>query len=113
MFNGYMPALVTPFRNGALDLETLKKLVDWHIAEGTNGFVPVGTTGESPTLSHAEHDTVVRKSLRPSRAGHRLSQARAQTTRQKASVWLSMPKRPARMVLLLSRLITTSRHKRV
>ena len=59
MFKGSMPALVTPFRNGALDLETLKKLVDWHLAEGTNGFVPVGTTGESPTLSHAEHDTVV------------------------------------------------------
>ncbi len=61
MFKGSMPALVTPFTNGALDLETLKKLVEWHIGEGTNGFVPVGTTGESPTLSHGEHETVIRE----------------------------------------------------
>ncbi|TMM52811.1 4-hydroxy-tetrahydrodipicolinate synthase [Sulfitobacter sabulilitoris] len=61
MFKGSMPALVTPFANGALDLETLKKLVEWHIGEGTNGFVPVGTTGESPTLSHGEHETVIRE----------------------------------------------------
>ncbi|MEM6758490.1 MAG: 4-hydroxy-tetrahydrodipicolinate synthase [Pseudomonadota bacterium] len=59
MFKGSMPALVTPFRNGALDLDTLKQLVEWHIAEGSNGLVPVGTTGESPTLSHEEHETVV------------------------------------------------------
>ncbi|MFD2738267.1 4-hydroxy-tetrahydrodipicolinate synthase [Sulfitobacter aestuarii] len=59
MFKGSMPALVTPFRNGELDLDTLKKLVEWHIGEGTSGFVPVGTTGESPTLSHREHEIVV------------------------------------------------------
>jgi len=54
-----MPALVTPFKNGQLDLDTLKKLVEWHIAEGSHGIVPVGTTGESPTLSHDEHETVI------------------------------------------------------
>ena len=59
MFNGSLPALVTPFRNGELDLETLKNLVDWHIGEGSNGLVPVGTTGESPTLTHREHEIVV------------------------------------------------------
>ena len=59
MFKGSMPALVTPFRNGALDLEALKKLVEWHIGEGSHGFVPVGTTGESPTLTHTEHETVI------------------------------------------------------
>jgi 4-hydroxy-tetrahydrodipicolinate synthase len=59
MIKGSMPALVTPFKNGQLDLETLKKLVDWHIAEGSHGIVPVGTTGESPTLSHEEHETVI------------------------------------------------------
>ncbi|MEL6451211.1 MAG: 4-hydroxy-tetrahydrodipicolinate synthase [Pseudomonadota bacterium] len=59
MFKGSMPALVTPFRNGALDLETLKKLVEWHVGEGSHGLVPVGTTGESPTLSHEEHETVI------------------------------------------------------
>ncbi|WP_045388765.1 4-hydroxy-tetrahydrodipicolinate synthase [Falsirhodobacter sp. alg1] len=59
MIKGSIPALVTPFKNGALDLDTLKKLVDWHIAEGSSGLVPVGTTGESPTLTHEEHQTVV------------------------------------------------------
>ena len=59
MFSGSMPALVTPFRNGELDIETLKKLVEWHIGEGSNGLVPVGTTGESPTLTHREHELVV------------------------------------------------------
>ncbi|MBY5935363.1 4-hydroxy-tetrahydrodipicolinate synthase [Tateyamaria omphalii] len=59
MFKGSMPALVTPFRNGALDLETLKKLVEWHVGEGSHGLVPVGTTGESPTLTHEEHETVI------------------------------------------------------
>lgn len=59
MFKGSIPALITPFKNGALDIETLKKLVEWHIAEGSNGLVPVGTTGESPTLTHREHEIVI------------------------------------------------------
>lgn len=59
MIKGSLPALVTPFQDGKLDLDTLKKLVDWHVDQGTHGLVPVGTTGESPTLSHSEHDTVV------------------------------------------------------
>ena len=59
MFKGSLPALVTPFADGQVDLETLKKLVEWHIAEGSDGLVPVGTTGESPTLTHEEHDLVV------------------------------------------------------
>ena len=59
MFKGSIPALVTPFKNGAVDFDTLKKLVEWHIAEGSSGLVPVGTTGESPTLTHEEHEAVV------------------------------------------------------
>ncbi|MBV7396142.1 4-hydroxy-tetrahydrodipicolinate synthase [Mameliella sediminis] len=59
MFKGSMPALVTPFKDGAVDFDTLKKLVDWHIAEGSHGLVPVGTTGESPTLTHREHEEVI------------------------------------------------------
>ena len=59
MFKGSFPALVTPFKDGAVDFDTLKKLVDWHVAEGSHGLVPVGTTGESPTLSHAEHGRVI------------------------------------------------------
>jgi 4-hydroxy-tetrahydrodipicolinate synthase len=59
MFKGSLPALVTPFRNGEVDVDTLKKLVNWHVEQGSHGIVPVGTTGESPTLSHEEHDMVV------------------------------------------------------
>lgn len=59
MFKGSFPALVTPFKNGELDIDTLKHLVEWHISEGSHGLVPVGTTGESPTLTHEEHETVV------------------------------------------------------
>ncbi|WP_066707850.1 4-hydroxy-tetrahydrodipicolinate synthase [Celeribacter ethanolicus] len=59
MFKGSIPALVTPFKNGELDVDTLKRLVEWHIAESSSGLVPVGTTGESPTLSHAEHQKVI------------------------------------------------------
>jgi len=60
MFQGSMPALVTPMTNGAVDFDALKRLVDWQIAEGSNGLVPVGTTGESPTLTHEEHEEVIR-----------------------------------------------------
>jgi 4-hydroxy-tetrahydrodipicolinate synthase len=59
MLKGSMPALVTPFRNGQVDFDTLKRLVEWHIAEGSHAIVPVGTTGESPTLSHDEHKQVI------------------------------------------------------
>ena len=59
MFHGSIVALVTPFRNGVVDEDAFQRLVERHLAEGTHGFVPVGTTGESPTLSHAEHERVV------------------------------------------------------
>lgn len=59
MFKGSFPALVTPFKDGELDLDTLKKLVEWHIDQGSHGLVPVGTTGESPTLTHREHEIVI------------------------------------------------------
>ena len=60
MFTGSLTALVTPFRSdGSLDEKAFRELVDWQIGEGTTGLVPVGTTGESPTLSHDEHKQVV------------------------------------------------------
>jgi len=59
MFKGSITALVTPFRDGQVDFDALKRLVDWQISEGTHGLVPVGTTGESPTLSHEEHEQVI------------------------------------------------------
>ena len=58
-FRGSFTALVTPFKNGGLDEKAFRDIVEWQIIEGTNGLVPVGTTGESPTLSHDEHKQVV------------------------------------------------------
>jgi 4-hydroxy-tetrahydrodipicolinate synthase len=58
-FAGSVTALVTPFRSGAVDEDALRGLVEWQIESGTHGFVPVGTTGEGPTLTHAEHRNVV------------------------------------------------------
>ncbi len=59
MFKGSFVALVTPFKDGTVDEAALEALVEWHIAEGTHGLVPVGTTGESPTLTHVEHERVI------------------------------------------------------
>jgi 4-hydroxy-tetrahydrodipicolinate synthase len=59
MFHGSITALITPFRNGAVDEKGFQDFVDWQIEEGTDALVPVGTTGESPTLSHEEHMRVV------------------------------------------------------
>ena len=59
MFKGSITALITPFRNGALDEAAFIRLVDWQIKEGTHGLVPVGTTGESPTLDFDEHKRVI------------------------------------------------------
>ena len=65
MFKGSLPALVTPFTpDGDLDLAALEKLVEWQIAQGSHGLVPVGTTGESPTLTHDEHRKVVEEVVR-------------------------------------------------
>lgn len=59
MFKGSITALVTPFRNGAVDEAAFTRIVDWQISQGTHGLVPVGTTGESPTLDHNEHKRVI------------------------------------------------------
>jgi 4-hydroxy-tetrahydrodipicolinate synthase len=59
MFSGSLVALVTPFKNGQVDYAALERLVDWHVAQGTDGLVPVGTTGESPTVDVAEHEKII------------------------------------------------------
>ena len=59
MFTGSFVALITPFHDGAVDFDTLDELVEFHMRSGTDGIVPVGTTGESPTLSHEEHKQVI------------------------------------------------------
>lgn len=58
-FAGLTVALVTPFKNGDVDYDELRKLVEWHIQQGTDCLAPVGTTGESPTLDHEEHERVI------------------------------------------------------
>jgi len=60
MFKGVFVAIVTPFKNGKIDEEALRGLIDYQISEGINGIVPCGTTGESATLNHEEHDQVIR-----------------------------------------------------
>ncbi|HEY1372233.1 MAG TPA: dihydrodipicolinate synthase family protein, partial [Candidatus Binatia bacterium] len=60
MFSGSIVALVTPFKNGKVDWQSLEGLVEFHIQNGTNGIVPCGTTGESATLDHAEHHDVIK-----------------------------------------------------
>lgn len=59
MFRGSIPALITPFRDGKVDEKALIELVKWHVEEGSHGLVAVGTTGETPTLSHDEHEHVI------------------------------------------------------
>src|SRR3989339_1528654 len=61
MFHGAMTALVTPFNNGQVDYETLDELIEFQIENGIDGIVPVGTTGESPTLTHEEHKKVIER----------------------------------------------------
>ena len=67
MFKGSNVALVTPFKNDKLDVETYIKLIHFHIENGTNGLVPAGTTGESPTLSHSEHEKVIELCVKESK----------------------------------------------
>ena len=59
MFKGALVAIVTPFKNGQVDEEALRDLIEFQIAGGTDGIVPCGTTGESATLTHEEHDRVI------------------------------------------------------
>jgi 4-hydroxy-tetrahydrodipicolinate synthase len=67
MFRGTYTALVTPFRNGAVDEAAFEALIEWQIESGITGVVPVGTTGESPTLDHAEHTRVIELAVRAAR----------------------------------------------
>jgi len=59
MFSGSLVALITPFKNGQVDYAAIERLVDWHIEQGTDGLVPVGTTGESPTVAVEEHEKII------------------------------------------------------
>jgi 4-hydroxy-tetrahydrodipicolinate synthase len=67
MFKGVLTALVTPFRDGAVDVPALRELIEWQIQSGIDGLVPCGSTGESATLTHAEHDAVVKLTIEQAR----------------------------------------------
>ena len=74
MFAGSMVALVTPFKDGKIDWQSLEALVEFHIKNGTNGIVPCGTTGESATLDHKEHHEVIQaviRAVQQASPGHR------------------------------------------
>jgi 4-hydroxy-tetrahydrodipicolinate synthase len=64
MFSGSLVALVTPLRSGEVDYATIERLVDWHVEQGTDGLVPVGTTGECPTVTVAEHEKIIETVVR-------------------------------------------------
>ncbi len=64
MFNGAMTALVTPFRDGEVDYKTLEELIEFQLENGIDALVPMGTTGESPTLSHPEHKQVIERAMK-------------------------------------------------
>jgi len=64
MFFGSIPALITPFKDGRVDYSSFHKIIEWSLSEGSHGFVPCGTTGESPTLSHDEHKKIVEECIR-------------------------------------------------
>lgn len=66
-FKGSIVALVTPFRKGKVDLDAFQKLVEWHVASGTHGLVPCGTTGETPTLSESEHKSLIKACVEAAR----------------------------------------------
>jgi 4-hydroxy-tetrahydrodipicolinate synthase len=66
-FQGSFPAIITPFRDGKLDLKALESFLEWQISEGSNGIVPCGTTGESPNLSEAEYTAVVSLAVKVAR----------------------------------------------
>ena len=67
MFNGALTAFVTPFRDGEVDAPALRDLIDWQIQSGIDGLVPCGLTGESATLTHAEHDNVIKLTIEQAR----------------------------------------------
>ena len=64
MFKGSIPALITPFQKGEIDYLAFSNIIEWSINQGTHGFVPCGTTGESPTLTHIEHNKIVEECVR-------------------------------------------------
>src|SRR5215831_18876014 len=95
MFAGSMVALVTPFKEGKVDWQSLEDLVEFHIKNGTNGIVPCGTTGESATLDHKEHHEVIERVIKVVNKRVPSSPAPARIQLRKASRLQRERRRPA------------------
>jgi len=83
MFKGSNVALITPFKNNKLDVDAYIKLIHFQINNGTNGLIPAGTTGESPTLSHEEHQKVIELCIQESKGKTQLLLELAQILQKK------------------------------
>ena len=103
IFHGSMTALVTPFNHGVVDFEALRRMIDWQIESGTHGLVPVGTTGESPTLSHDEHRKVVEMAIAEARGrAPVIAGAGSTTTREAVELAVHAEKAGASAVLVVT-----------
>ena len=85
-FHGAFTALVTPFKNGKIDEEAYREFIEWQIEQGIDGLVPCGTTGESATMTHDEHEAAIRICVEQSTNAFPSSPARAPTTPAKPSL---------------------------
>lgn len=103
MFEGSYVAIVTPFKNGEVDAEALKRLIEFHIENGTDGIVPCGTTGESATLNHREHEEVIRVAVETCGGRARvLAGTGSNATREAVELTLSAEKLGADGALLIT-----------
>src|ERR1700754_4846112 len=102
-FRGSFTALVTPFKNGSLDEAAFRSLVNWQITEGTHGLVPVGTTGESPTLSHDEQTRAIAWCIAGARGRMPvIAGAGSNSTREAAELTQHAEKEGANAVLIVT-----------
>ena len=114
MFRGTFTALVTPFRNGDVDLAAFEKLIEAQIAAGISGVVAVGTTGESPTLTHEEKEKVIQRTVKVVNGRCKvLAGTGTNSTRDAIDAQSSPPRKPASMVRCWSRLLQQTEPGRI
>jgi len=111
MFEGSIVALVTPFKNGKVDESKLRELVEFHVKNGTSGIVPCGTTGESATLTHEEHNSVIEVVIEAAKKRIKIIAGTGSNSTAEAIDMTRLPKRRAPTLRSCCRLITISRHK--
>lgn len=112
MFAGLTVAIVTPFRNGLVDYPALCRSVDWHIAQGTNCLAPVGTTGESPTVDHEEHEKIIETVVQQAAGRIKVMPGTGSNSTKEAIRLTKFAKKPGRTGHLLLAPITTNPPKR-